>query len=48
MTIQEAIRARIDRFNRLYLAAVGHSFEADPKWCEEPSITIKRMVNKGL
>lgn len=35
MTIQEAIRARIDRFNRLYLAAVGHSFEADPKWCEE-------------
>lgn len=35
MTIQEAIRARIDRFNRLYLAAVGHSFEDDPKWCEE-------------
>ena len=35
MTIQEAIKARIDRFNRLYLAAVGHSFEDDPKWCEE-------------
>ena len=35
MTIQEAIRARIDRFNRLYLAAVGHSFEDDPKWCAE-------------
>ena len=35
MTIQGAIRARIDRFNRLYLAAVGHSFEDDPKWCEE-------------
>lgn len=35
MTIQEAIRARIDRFNRLYLAAIGHSFEDDPKWCEE-------------
>lgn len=35
MTIQEAIKARIDRFNRLYLAAVGHSFEDDPKWCKE-------------
>lgn len=35
MTIQEAIKARIDRFNRLYLAAVGHSFEDDPKWWEE-------------
>lgn len=35
MTIQEAIRARIDRFNSLYLAAVGHSFEDDPKWCKE-------------
>ena len=35
MTIQEAIKARIDRFNRLYLADVGHSFEDDPKWCEE-------------
>ena len=29
MTIQKAIKARIDRFNRLYLAAVGHSFEDD-------------------
>lgn len=31
MTIDEAIRARYDRFNRLWLAAEGHTFEDDPK-----------------
>lgn len=30
MTIEEAIRARLDRFNRLWLAAEGHTFEDDP------------------
>ena len=27
MTIQEAIRQRIERFNRLWVKAVGYSFE---------------------
>lgn len=27
MTIQEAIRQRIERFNRLWIKAVGYSFE---------------------
>lgn len=31
MTIDEAIRARLDRFNRLWLEAEGHTFEDDPK-----------------
>ena len=31
MTFDEAIRARYDRFNRLWLAAEGHTFEDDPK-----------------
>ena len=31
MTIEEAIRSRLDRFNRLWLAAEGHTFEDDPK-----------------
>lgn len=31
MTIDEAIRARLDRFNRLWLKAEGHTFEDDPK-----------------
>ena len=35
MTIQEAVDKRIERFNRLYLAATGHTFEEDEQWCEE-------------
>ena len=35
MTIQEAIDKRIERFNRLYFAATGHTFEEDEQWCEE-------------
>lgn len=35
MTIDEAIKARVERFNRLFIDATGHSFEDDPKWCEE-------------
>lgn len=35
MTIKEAIKARIDRFNRLWMAAEGHSFEDDPQVKEE-------------
>lgn len=35
MTLDEAIRLRLDRFNRLYQAAVGHSFEEDEQWCKE-------------
>lgn len=35
MTVKEAIRARIDRFNRLWMAAEGHTFEEDPKYMEE-------------
>jgi hypothetical protein len=35
MTIDEAIRARYDRFNRLRLAAEGHTFEDDPKVTKE-------------
>lgn len=35
MTIQEAIDKRIARFNRLYLAATGHTFEEDEQWCKE-------------
>lgn len=35
MTVKEAIRARIDRFNRLWMAAEGHTFEDDPKYMEE-------------
>lgn len=31
MTIDEAIKLRIDRFNRLWLNTVGHSFEEDDK-----------------
>ena len=31
MTIDEAIRARLDRFNKLWLKAEGHTFEDDPK-----------------
>ena len=31
MTFDEAIRARYDRFNRLWLAAEDHTFEDDPK-----------------
>ena len=31
MTIEEAIRARLDRFNKLWLVAEGHTFEDDPK-----------------
>ena len=31
MTFEEAIRARLDRFNRLWLEAEGHTFEDDPK-----------------
>lgn len=32
---KEAIRARIDRFNRLWMAAEGHTFEEDPQWYEK-------------
>ena len=35
MTIQEAVDKRIERFNRLYLAATGHTFEEDEQWCKE-------------
>ena len=35
MTIQEAVDKRIERFNRLYLAATRHTFEEDEQWCEE-------------
>ena len=35
MTIQEAIDKRIERFNRLYFTATGHTFEEDEQWCEE-------------
>ena len=35
MTIQEAVDKRIERFNRLYFAATGHTFEEDEQWCEE-------------
>ena len=31
MTIDEAIKSRYERFNRLWLAAEGHTFEDDPK-----------------
>ena len=31
MTIDEAIKSRYERFNRLWLAAEGHTFEEDPK-----------------
>lgn len=33
--IDEAIKARIERFNRLYKKATGHTFEEDPEWCEQ-------------
>ena len=35
MTIQEAVDKRIERFNRLYLAATGHTFEEDEQWCKD-------------
>lgn len=35
MTIDEAIKARIERFNRLYKKATGHTFEEDPEWCKQ-------------
>ena len=35
MPIQEAIDKRIERFNRLYFAAIGHTFEEDEQWCKE-------------
>lgn len=31
MTIDEAIRARLDRFNRLWKKAVGYTFEEEPE-----------------
>ena len=31
MTIQEAIKQRIERFNRLWVKAVGYSFEDEKK-----------------
>lgn len=35
MTIQEAVDKRIKRFNRLYLAATGHTFEEDEQLCKD-------------
>ena len=35
MTIQEAIRQRIERFNRLWVKAVGYSFEDEVKIMEK-------------
>lgn len=35
MTIQEAVDKRIERFNRLYLTATGHTFEEDEQWCKD-------------
>lgn len=35
MTIQEAVDKRIERFNRLYLASTGHTFEEDEQWCKD-------------
>ena len=38
MTIQEAIKQRIERFNRLWVKAVGYSFE------DEVEILKKSMI----
>ena len=35
MTIQEAIRQRIERFNRLWVKAVGYSFEDEVEIMEK-------------
>ena len=41
--IKEAIKARNDRFNRLWLKAVGHTFEEDVEYCENE---IKKWEEK--
>lgn len=52
MTIEEAIKSRIDRFNRLYLKVTGHTFEEEPeifKKKEEKERPIwQEKVNKYL
>ena len=55
MTINESINARLNRFNKLWLNAVGHSFEDDekvqkknverehPKWEEKLKARLKEL-----
>lgn len=52
MTIDEAIRARLDRFNRLWLKAEGHTFEDDPKVkkeaCEKALVEWEPKMKKRM
>lgn len=44
MTINESINARLNRFNKLWLNAVGHSFEDDEKVQKK---TLKKSTRNG-